>query len=177
MKKTHPATPVFVYFQYENVVANDLWSLILPFVTASDLTAFSTYPSLPTPGPGLSAAQLPIDYYGLIHSKLPAAPPIALVELGHPAASSPLFVAGSPDEQNAFVQRLGEIAPRDTVLMVWSHLYDPDYSATHPANVAQFFGSMGLLRRDAGVEAATTTWASWIQLGDPAVAPPGPEQE
>lgn len=158
----HPGTTVFVYFQYENVVQQDLWDLIRPFVAASDLAAFSTYPSLPYPGGGLTADTLPEDYYAPIALALGARPPPALVELGHPATSSELFATGSPAEQVAFIERLVQIAPRETALMVWSHLYDPDYTATHPANIAQYFGGMGLLRRDASAGGAA--WDTWVRF-------------
>lgn len=158
----HPNATVFIYFQYENVVKQDLWDLIRPFVAASDLAAFSTYPSLPYPGEGLTADTLPEDYYAPIATAIGARPPPAFVELGHPATSSELFATGSPDEQVAFVERVVQIAPRDTALVVWSHLYDPDYTATHPANIAQYFGGMGLLRRDANEGGAA--WDSWVRF-------------
>jgi hypothetical protein len=159
IKSRHPDVVVFVYFQYENVRARGLWELIRPFVHASDLTAFSSYPSLPFPGPGHTAGTLPGDYFAAIAGALPGAPPTALVELGHPAAASALFGAGSPREQESMLSRLWEVVPRDTVLIVWSHLYDPDYGHTHPADVAQYFGSMGLLRRTGDPESAA--WMTW----------------
>lgn len=158
----HPGLPVFVYFQYENVVKQDLWELIRPFVSASDLTAFSTYPSLPYPGDGLTASTLGDDYYAPIAANLATRPPSAFVELGHPATSSQLFATGSPDEQVAFIDRVVQIVPRDTALVVWSHLYDPDYTATHPPEIAQYFGGMGLLRRD-DIEGGAA-WDSWVRL-------------
>ncbi len=162
IKARHPDLVVFVYYQYENVGARDLWDLIRPFVQNSDLAAFSTYPSLPPPGPALSTIELPSDYYAPISKQYPGGPPAAFVELGHPAAACALFPSGSPAEQEAFLARVARIAPRDTALLVWSHLYDPDYSGTCAPDTAQYFGAMGLLRRSDSVP--TPTWTTWSEL-------------
>jgi len=165
IKARHPDVVVFVYFQYENVVARDLWDVIRPFIAHSDLAAFSTYPSLPTPGRALTAANLPPEYYAAIADEFPIGPPPAFVELGHPAAPCGLFAAGSPAEQDAFLTHFAQIAPRDTALVVWSHLYDPDYSATCAPDVAQYFGAMGLLRRtDAALPPAWSTWSRLLTI-------------
>jgi len=166
IQSRHPGTRVFVYFQYENVVARDLWDLIRPFALESDLVAFSTYPSLPFPGPSLRAGELGGDYYAAIRRRLGASAPTAFVEVGHPAGPSALFADGSAAEQATFVRRLIAALPADTALVVWSHLFDPDYSAAYAPDVAGYFGSMGLLRRDSDAQVAA--WSAWLELPETA---------
>lgn len=166
IKASHPNTKVFVYFQYENVVARDLWELIRPFALESDLAAFSTYPSLPYPVPSVSAEELGVDYYAPIGTRLRVSVPVAFVEIGHPSASSALFPAGSAAEQSLFIERFAAAAPSNTELAIWSHLYDPEYSSVYDADVADYFGSMGLLRRDTDLDSAA--WGAWLDLSEDA---------
>lgn len=162
IKAQHPQASVFMYFQYENVVARQLWNLIRPFALESDLAAFSTYPSLPVAGAGRTAASLDAVYYAAIHTQLGTTRRPAFVELGHPAGASNLFPAGSPSEQDAFITRFFAVAPRDTALVVWSHLYDPDYGSVYTTDIAAYFGAMGLLRRDGGL--ITPAWNTWLAV-------------
>ena len=163
IKARHPATVVFVYFQYENVRANDLWAIIQPFADISDVYAFSSYPSLPLSGPdtGFTASTLPDDYYAPIRARLGASHPTAFVELGHPAAPSTFFSAGSEQEQSAFIDRFFAILPANTSFAVWTYLHDPGFlSMIYPPDVADFFGAIGLLRLDP-VESWPPGWQQW----------------
>ena len=162
IKDEHSQMVVFVYFQYENVKAHDLWDLIRPFATNSDVVAFSSYPSLPINGPnsGLTAEALTADYYALIRENLAPECPIAFAELGHPASASSLFALGSEQEQALFIQKFFSAIPHNTAFVVWTHLYDPDLYSVYPPEVAEFFGSTGLLRIDpwAPTGRGWTTW-------------------
>lgn len=166
IKARHPATVVFVYFQYENVMAQNLWTTIQPFADMSQLYAFSSYPSLPLNGPdtGFTASTLPDDYYAPIRARLGASHPAAFVELGHPAAPSTFFSAGSEQEQSAFIDRFFAILPENTSLAVWTYLHDPGFlSMVYPSEVADYFGSIGMLRL-APVDSRPPSWQQWRDL-------------
>lgn len=163
IKARHPATVVFVYFQYENVMTKNLWGTIQPFADMSQLYAFSSYPSLPLNGPdtGFTASTLPDDYYAPIRARLGASHPAAFVELGHPAAPSTFFSAGSEQEQSAFIDRFFAILPENTSLAVWTYLHDPGFlSMVYPSEVADYFGSIGMLRLDP-VDSMPPSWQQW----------------
>lgn len=163
IKARHPATVVFVYFQYENVMAQNLWATIQPFADISHLYAFSSYPSLPLDGPdtGFTASTLSDDYYAPIRARLGASHPAAFVELGHPAAPSTFFSAGSEQEQSAFIDRFFAILPENTSLVVWTYLHDPSFlSMVYPPEVADYFGSIGMLRL-APVDSRPPSWLQW----------------
>jgi len=167
IKARLPATIVFVYFQYEHVRSQHLWDLIAPFVMVSDVAAFSTYPSAPLTGPdtGHTAADLPDDYYNDISIHLGSDRPIVFTELGHPSRPSFLFAAGSEAEQAAFVERFFEIvAPLNMDLVVWTYLYDVDLSSVYAPHVADYFGSMGMLRVDPAQEGSPARLQQCCQL-------------
>lgn len=158
-----PGTVVFVYFQYENVRNNDLWEIIRPFAENSDLVAFSSYPSLPLTGrgTGLTAAEIPADYYAPIRQHF-GDRPVAFAELGHPAAPCSYFPAGAPEEQEQFIRSLPGWLPAGTAFVTWTYLHDLDMSNVYPPEVAELFGSMGLLRTD-GVS-GESSWQAWQEL-------------
>lgn len=158
----HPDTVVFVYFQYENVVQKNLWDLIEPFASASDVYAFSTYPSLTAnrPNSGRLANSLPADYFAPITTKLGTLKPVVFAELGHPSSPT-AFGSGSPQEQADLINWFFAGLPAKTMLIAWTYLYDLDMGSVYSSEANAYFGSMGLLRSTAPA-AATPAWTAWL---------------
>ncbi|MBI4579900.1 MAG: hypothetical protein HY718_09370 [Planctomycetes bacterium] len=163
-KAAAPGCVVFVYFQYENVRTRGLWPLIASLASASDVYAFSSYPSLPVQGPdsGLTAATMSDTYFDDIVAHLGADRPVIIAEFGHPSAPSAHFSGGSPTEQAGMIQRLFDsLARLDVSLVAWTYLYDADLSSVYNSAASTYFGSMGLLRTDqAGT--AGPAWDAWL---------------
>lgn len=162
IKAQHPEMVVFVYFQYENVVQKNLWDTIEPYASASDVYAFSTYPSLATGSPnfGRFAASPPADYYAAITARLGTSKPVVFAELGHPSSPS-LFGSGSPQEQADLINWFFAGLPARTMLIAWTYLYDLDMGSVYASEANAYFGSMGLLR-PAAPEAVTPAWTAWL---------------
>lgn len=164
-KAARPTCRVFVYFQYENVQARDLWATIAPFAEASDVYAFSSYPSSPIQGPnsGWTSATLTDTYYHDIVNRLGADRPIVIAELGHPAAPSEHLATGSTAEQAAMISQVFRaLEGLDVALVSWTYLHDPDLSSVYAPACAAYFGSMGLLRADQQATGGAG-WAAWIR--------------
>jgi len=163
-KETCPECVIFVYFQYENVLSRDLWSLIEPFATASDVFAFSSYPSLPVSGTdtGWTSDTISESYFDDIPVRLGSDRPLAIVEFGHPMTSSVHFINGSVPEQATMVERLfRNLDGLDVALVTWTYLHDPDLSSVYDQATSQYFGSMGLLRCDQD-EVGGPTWEAFF---------------
>jgi hypothetical protein len=144
----HPNMLVFCYFQYEAVKSRDLWNVLESFAQLSDVAAFSTYPSSPVAKApnGLTAGQLPSDYFSDIGARWGTSHQVAFVEVGHPARPTPLFPLGSDAEQAMFIERILDILPSNTTLALWTYLFDPDLSGVYPLEIADHFGAMGQMR-------------------------------
>lgn len=156
-KAASPHTKVFTSFQYErlkglqsglfgarNDRATAQWQLLDEFPCA-DILAFTSYPSLIYKHP----ADIPQDYY--VELTTHTSKPIALSELGWPAASSIRGWASTADDQAAFITRFRELTSSLTpAFTIWSFLYDPP--ATEP------FSSMGLIDTDNHERPGLTIW-------------------
>lgn len=158
-----PDCTVFVYFQYENVRANNLWEMIEPFARVGDVYGVSSYPSLPLWGDdtGYTADTLPADYYDDITFRLGVDRPIVIAEAGHPASGSKYFTSSSPSRQAAMIDRIFDrLADCEVDLLAWTYLYDADLSAVYDNDTATYFGSFGLLHPDQ--PSVMTAWDAWI---------------
>ena len=159
-----PGCVVFMYFQYENVRARDLWELIAPFARAGDAFGFSSYPSSPIAGGGvgIAAVDLGESYFEDMAVRLGGDRPLIIAEFGHPSAASQMCPWGTPQEQADMVSQLfRSLARRNTALVCWTYLHDSDLSSVYDPDLADYFGSMGLLRSSQS-EPGGPAWDAWL---------------
>ena len=154
-----PETLVFTTFQLERFSgmqggifggSNDPgqaeWELIDRFPDA-DIIGFTTYPGLVFASPD----DIPEDYYRRLGG-LTGGRPIAFTEMGWQAGGSFGPYSGTPESQDRFVERFGELTEGvDVAFFVWSFLFDQAVPAP--------FDTMGLIAADGTPRPAWERWS------------------
>jgi hypothetical protein len=155
-----PETLVFTTFQLErfsgmqggifggtNDPGQAAWELIDRFPDA-DIIGFTTYPGLVFASPD----DIPDDYYRRL-GDLVGGRPIAFTEMGWQAGGDYGPYSGTPESQDRFVARFGELTEGvEVAFFVWSFLFD---QAVHEP-----FDTMGLIAADG------TPRPGWERWGD-----------
>lgn len=144
IKKFDPSIKTFVYFQFENVNINGLWTDIKPFADSSDYFGFSSYPSVL----GIFGSNLPLTYYDTIAKQWGNGKPIVFAEFAEPTYTSTVFPGASETNQRNFVNKFfSSVSDLNVALINWVFFHDVTYAfaaAGWPAHLTQYFGSMGL---------------------------------
>lgn len=161
-----PDTQVFATFQYEFLVGHDAitgsgreanWTPLERAAAHLDLVAFTSYPYFGYETP----EEVPADYYAAIAQHTDR--PVGFTEIGWPSApieplegTSVSTLGGTPEEQAAFVGRLGALLePVDPRFAMWVWAYDT------PA-VGPTFESLGLSSQQGEPKPALDAWRDLI---------------
>lgn len=172
VKLVSPDTLMFTGFQLELMRGDAFlmgnsenrdpqWDLIELFEGRLDLLSFTVYPQLDFTDP----ADIPDDYLSSITQRFGL--PLALTEIGWPSA--PLGVpgaegyGGTPEEQVAFIQRLGELMSGvDVRIAAWALPHDVDEFET-PA-----FQTIAIRDNDGTAKPALGVWQALAGIRQPA---------
>ncbi len=159
LKSASSNTKIFTIFQLEKIKGlngglfgdennknNNQWFLINKF--KSDLTAFTTYPSLIYKNP----SDIPSNYYSEIKSY--TSKPIAFTEIGWHSAPSPKGWESNQDKQSQFISIFFNLTKNlNKEISIWGFLYDQ--------KTIEPFNSMGLFENNGNPK---KSWSAWTEL-------------